>query len=86
MVGSKQRRNFSEFPLDNIDLARTITISYFRSAISLGVEQYMGIPAYHYTMDETDMIELENWKVDKAIGELFFSRRRSLSVTLLCSF
>lgn len=67
------KENFNEFPLNKYDFAKTINISYFRSARYLGVEQYKGVPAFHYSFDERNLIEMENMKIDKAVGELFVS-------------
>jgi hypothetical protein len=68
---SKELNN--RFPLDDFDLSRRFSFDYFKSATYLGIEQYYGIPAYHYSMDETNMIELKKWKVSKAVGDLFIS-------------
>lgn len=72
-VSRATKENFNEFPLDSFDLRKTISISNFNSATYLGIEQYQGIPAYHYTFDETNMIKIENWNVEKVSGELFVS-------------
>jgi hypothetical protein len=60
-------------PLDSLDLRKAISISYFQSAKYLGIETYKGIPAYHYTFDQTNLAKLENIQIDKALGELFLS-------------
>ena len=67
------KENYNVSPLDNFDLAKIISISWFKSAKYLGVEQYKGIPAYHYSFDETNLMKLENVQVEKASGELFVS-------------
>jgi hypothetical protein len=67
------KNNFNGFPLDSLDLGKITSIYYFKSAKYLGIEDYQGIPAYHYTFDQTNLIELQNIKIDKAQGELFVS-------------
>jgi hypothetical protein len=66
-------KNFNTFPLGDFDLGKTISISNFKSATYKGIEQYKGIPAYHYTFDETNLIKIDGWNVEKVSGELYVS-------------
>ncbi|MBI5934777.1 MAG: hypothetical protein HY867_13810 [Chloroflexi bacterium] len=70
-VSKPSEKLYNEVPLDYFDLSKWT--SYFKSATYLGIEQYNGIPAYHYSMNETNMIELKKWEVSKASGDLFIS-------------
>jgi hypothetical protein len=56
------------------DMRYNAGISYFNSAKYIGQETYQGDPAYHYTVDQTNLkSNLGNLKIDKAQGDIYLA-------------